>query len=189
MQMDIGIDTGDMLKKVMVPITETETGESLHDKLAVAGAKLIVETLPFIESGEITPEKQDDTQSCYAKMLSKSLGNIQWDKSALENERLIRGLNPWPSAYSSYKEKMVKIWEANALNSNQIAELNMESDTTLTQPGTICKVTKDAILVTCGTGILSITQLQFEGKKRMAVKDFLLGYEIHPGESFELVLK
>lgn len=173
MQMDVGLDTGDMLAKAVVPIEKWETGESLHDKLKDVGAKLIVETLPKIEKGELKPEKQRDEDSCYAKMLTKSLGNILWEQPAENIERLIRGLNSWPSAYTTFRGKTMKIWEAKVSSSLQEGE---------TAVGSIVFVGKDSFGVKTGDGILEITSIQLEGKKRMAVKEFLLGYPLQTGE-------
>lgn len=170
MQMEKGLDTGDMLLKRAIPIEAKETGESLHDKLMKLGAELIVEALPLLESGLILPEKQDDSKSSYASRLNKEMGHIDWNKSATEIERLVRGLNSWPSAYTAYRGKTLKIWEADVIE-EQSAGL----------PGEIVQAGKDFIDVACGKEILRITSLQLEGKKRMAVKDFLLGYEIHQG--------
>lgn len=170
MQMDKGLDTGDILFQKKVPITEEETGASLFDKLAEAGAELIVEALAKIEKGEVTPVKQDDNNSCYAKMLSKSTGKIDWNKSAVEIERLVRGLNSWPSAYTEYKGKQLKIWKAEVLP-------HIEG-----KPGTIAKVTKDAVVVCTGDGALSLLEIQLEGKKRMSTKEFLLGRTFAEGE-------
>lgn len=173
MQMNEGLDTGDMLTKAIVPIDAKETGETLHDKLAEAGAKLVVETLKSIESGDIHPEKQDDSLSCYAKMLHKSLGLIDWNKDAEVIERLIRGLNSWPSAYTYLQGKTMKIWEADVIE-----------EVATGKPGTVAMVTKDAIVVNTGKNMLKITSCQLEGKKRMSVKDFLLGYTVEVGAEF-----
>lgn len=170
MQMDKGLDTGDILFQKKVPITEEETGASLFDKLAEAGAELIVEALAKIEKGEVTPVKQNDNNSCYAKMLSKSTGKIDWNKSAVEIERLVRGLNSWPSAYTEYKGKQLKIWKAEVLP-------HIEG-----KPGTIAKVTKDAVIVCTKDGALSLLEIQLEGKKRMSTKEFLLGRTFAEGE-------
>lgn len=170
MQMDKGLDTGDILFQKKVPITEEETGETLFDKLAEAGAQLIVEALAKIEIGEVNPVKQDDNNSCYAKMLSKSIGKIDWNKSAVEIERLVRGLNSWPSAYTEYKGKQLKIWKAEVLP-------HIEGN-----PGTIAKVTKDAVIVCTKDGALSLLEIQLEGKKRMSTKEFLLGRTFVEGE-------
>ena len=172
-QMAKGLDTGDMLLKKEIFIDPKETGGSLHDKLSVAGAELIAEALPKIEKGEITPEKQDDALSCYAKKLDKAMGLIDFDKSAVSIERLIRGLNPWPSAYTLYKGKTLKIWEAD------VVPLEKKE-----APGTVVSVAKDFFDIATKEGALRVRSLQLEGKKRMAVKDFLLGYEIVSGMKF-----
>ncbi len=111
MQMDKGIDTGDMLLKTEVMIDPKETGDSLHDKLARAGAELIVEALPKIERGELVPVRQKDEESCYAKMLQKSMGQIDWQQSAKKLDCLIRGLISWPGACTRFRGKNLKIWE------------------------------------------------------------------------------
>ncbi len=173
MQMDKGLDTGDMLLSCRVPIDEKETGDTLHDKLAQAGAELIVEALPKIEAGEMTPVKQNDAESCYAKMLQKSMGRIDWSKQSEEIERLVRGLNSWPSAYTSYHGKTLKIWASDVSHKQADGA-----------PGEVIAVEKDAVYVKTGNGSLKITEVQLEGKKRMPVKDFLLGYQIKTGEIF-----
>lgn len=177
MQMDRGLDTGDMLLKRKVPIGEKETGESLHDKLFRAGAELIVEALPKIEKGELTPEKQREEEASYVGTLKKSLGRIDWTRDAVSIDRLVRGLNSWPSAYTYYHKKSLKIWESDPVQGNPHRGE--------TRAGTVEKVEKDAFYVRTGDGLLKVTQVQLEGKKRMPVKDFLLGYPIEPGLAFE----
>ena len=171
MQMNEGLDTGDMLLKVEIPIEEKETGGSLHDKLAEAGAKLCVETLEGLQAGTITPIPQGETTTSYAKMLDKQLGNINWSKSGVEIERLIRGLSPWPSAYTNWNDKVMKIWDASCVS--------VESDA---RPGTIIQVTKDSFLVKTGEGLLEVRELQIPGKKRMDAGAFLRGYQVKEGE-------
>ena len=173
MQMDAGIDTGDMLYKRVIAIEDTDTFESLHDKLMVLGGEAIVEALALLETGALEPEKQDDALSCHAKLITKEMGNIDFEKSANEINRLVRGLNPWPSAYTFYKGKQLKIWET-----------QVENEITDKEPGTITEVTKTAIKVACKEGVLSILSLQLEGKKRMSTHDFLLGVKVQPGEQF-----
>ena len=114
MQMDEGLDTGDMILKTEVPVTEEETGDSLHDKLALAGARLCVETIKALEDHTAVFEKQGESPTAYAKMLDKKMGNIDWSQSAVKIERLVRGLNSWPSAYTHWKGKTLKIWRAKA---------------------------------------------------------------------------
>ena len=112
MQMDAGLDTGDMLLKTVVPLDEKETGGSLFDKLSKAGADLLLKTLDALENGTVTPQKQGESPTAYAKMLTKDMGAIDWNRPAKELERLIRGLNPWPSAYTKLNGKTLKIWAA-----------------------------------------------------------------------------
>lgn len=176
MQMDKGLDTGNILMTRAVPIEERETGASLFDKLAETGAQLIVEALPKIEKGELKPQKQNEAEASYVGMLKKSLGLIRWEKDALSIERLVRGLNSWPSAYTYYRKKNLKIWECEAVSEENGHE-GMENTA-----GRIEKVEKDAFYVKTGRGLLKVTQVQPEGKKRMAVKDFLLGYPLKTGD-------
>ena len=172
MQMNEGLDTGDMLLKVEIPLDEKETGGSLHDKLAEAGARLCVETLDALKAGTVTPEKQGDSPTAYAKMLDKHMGKIDWKMSAKEIERLIRGLNPWPSAYTRWNEndKGMKIWEA------EVAEGQTDK-----AAGTVVEVAKDGFFVQTGDGLLKITALQIPGKKRMDAAAFLRGYQMETG--------
>ena len=170
MQMNEGLDTGDMLTKVIVPIENTDTGESLFDKLAEAGAKLLVETIPQIEAGTVLPQPQDDSLSTYAKMIKKEMGLIDWKKEAVVLERLVRGMNSWPSAYTHFNGKTLKIWEA-----------SIENTKTDKAPGTVVEVTKYSIKVQTGQDLLVLKQIQLEGKKRMDVAAFLLGYKVEVG--------
>ncbi len=174
MQMDVGLDTGDMLLKEEIALDEKETGGSLHDKLMVLGGPLILEALKQAKEGTLIREKQNDEQSNYAKMLSKSLGKIDFSKSAIEIERLIRGLNPWPSAYTSLNGKTLKIWDADILEKEFEGEV-----------GEIVEVTKDAFVVKTGIHALLIYELQLEGKKRMNTGAFLRGYEVSVGTKLQ----
>lgn len=167
MQMDAGLDTGDMLLKTEIKIEADETGGSLHDKLAEAGATLCVETLKALEEKTVTPEKQGETPTAYAKMLDKKLGNIDWTMDAVSIERLIRGLNPWPSAYTMWNGKVMKIWRG------EVLEASGEQ-----MPGTIVVVSKDSFTVQTGKGQLRILELQLQGKKRMDAAAFLRGYKL-----------
>lgn len=171
MQMDKGLDTGDILFQQKVSITSEDTGESLFDKLAEAGSTLIVTALAKIGEGDVHPVKQDDAKSCYAKMLTKAVGKIDWNKSAAEIERLIRGLNSWPSAYTFYNGKQLKIWKAKVLQAADAVQT----------PGTIAKVTKDMVVVCTGDGALALQELQLEGKKRMSTEEFLRGRSLEEG--------
>ena len=170
MYMEKGLDTGDMIEKVVIPIDAKETGESLHDKLAAAGGPLLLDVLSKLEEGTAVRIPQNDEESCYAKMLTKDLGKIDWKKDAISIERLIRGLNSWPSAYTAFYDKILKIWDA-----------DVEAGTAKEEPGTVIKVTADAIYVQTGEGVLKINEVQIQGKKRMAVKAFLLGHKVEEG--------
>ena len=170
MQMDVGLDTGDMLLKKEVLLDEEETGGSLHDKLSTLGGDLLIETLKKIEAGDIHPEKQDDSQAGeYARMLDKNLGRIDFSMPAAEIERLIRGLNPWPSAFTSYNGKTMKLWKAKTDNCGQGV------------PGQVIHVDKNSFTVQTGQGTLQILELQMEGKKRMDAGAFLRGCPLETG--------
>ncbi|MDO4261799.1 MAG: methionyl-tRNA formyltransferase [Eubacteriales bacterium] len=171
MQMDEGLDTGDMLAKAVVRLDEKETGGSLFDKLSAAGARLCAETLPMLERGEITPEKQGESPTAYASMLKKSMGNIDWTKDAQSIERLVRGLNPWPSAYTMLDGRMLKIWSCDVL----------AQDASKGACGEILEVTKDAIVVQTGAGELALREIQLSGKARMDAGAFLRGFSVTPG--------
>lgn len=171
MQMDEGLDTGDILLKEEIVLDGKETGGSLHDKIAVCGAGLCIKTLAMLERGELTPVKQGESPTAYARMLDKSMGDIDWSMSAASIECLIRGLNPWPSAYTKWKEKVMKLWQA-----------EVKEGSTDAAPGTIVKVETDGFTVQTGEGFLKVTELQIPGKKRMDAEAFLRGYSMKTGE-------
>lgn len=173
MYMDKGLDTGDMIAKASVAIDEKETGESLHDKLAVLGGPLLLKVLDDLEKGIDYREKQDDSLSCYAGMLTKDMGRIDWNKDAASIERLVRGLNSWPSAYTYYKDKTLKIWSADVTPGKEDAI-----------PGRVIAVDQDSFTVQTGQDALRILEVQLQGKKRMPVKAFLLGNTVEPGMLF-----
>lgn len=170
MYMEKGLDTGDMIDKAEVVLDPKETAGSLHDKLMDMGAELLLETLEKLENGTIVRTKQDDSQSCYAKMLSKEMGKMDFSRSAKELEQWIRGMNPWPSAYTTMNGKTLKIWDADVIS--------YEGDE---EPGTVVKVTKDTIVVAAGEGALALKEIQLAGKKRMPVQAFLLGSSVETG--------
>lgn len=170
MYMEKGLDTGDMIDKAEVVLDPKETAGSLHDKLMNLGADLLLETLDKLEKGTIVRTKQDDSQSCYAKMLSKEMGRMDFSRSAKELEQWIRGMNPWPSAYTTMNGKTLKIWDADVVSYEGSEE-----------PGTVVKVTKDTIIVAAGEGALALKEIQLAGKKRMPVQAFLLGSSVETG--------
>ncbi len=176
MQMDAGLDTGDMLYKKSIPIEKEDTYETLHDKLMVLGGQAVVEALALLEQGKLTATKQEDSLSCYAPIIKKSMGELDFGKDARKLDYLIRGMNPWPSAYTFYHGKQLKVWKAVPIMDGENAKGH--------QPGEIVRVTKDTIEVACGEGVLAISELQLEGKKRMSAHDFLLGVKVTAGERF-----
>ena len=175
MLMDAGLDTGDMLLKTEIPMDPKDTGGSLHDKLAAVGGELLEKTLIGLEAGTIVPEKQDDSQAGeYARMLDKELGHIDFNQPAVVIERLIRGLNPWPSAYTYIDGKTLKIWEAEVLDRNYGCEY-----------GEVAEVTRNCLIIQTGIGALSVKSVQLQGKKRMDIAAFLNGYTIEKGTRFD----
>lgn len=173
MQMDAGLDTGDMLYKKEIPIEKTDNYETLHDKLMVLGGEAIVEALPLLEQGKLIPAKQQENLSCYAPLIDKRMGKIDFSKDAEAIDRQIRGMTPWPSAFTSYRGKQLKIW---------LAEPAAAEDTGGRMPGEILEADRDHVTVAAGEGALRIYELQLEGKKRMTAHDFLLGVKMQPGE-------
>lgn len=174
MLMDEGLDTGDILKQYELPIADDETGGSLFDKLAILGGEAIVDTIANFDS--INPTPQGNATTEYAKMISKQMGEIDFNKSATEIERLIRGMNPWPSAYTKYEGNVLKIWEVKVSeNISELPNINLSENY-----GKIYSFNKD-IFIICNNSVLKVLSLQLEGKKRMSAKDFLLGREIKQG--------
>ena len=168
MLMGPGLDDGDMLLKSEVELAADETGGSLFDKLAIDGGKLAVKTIEALDKGEITPISQDESQATHVGMIKKEMGLVDWTKSAEEIERLIRGLNPWPSAFSFIDGKQLKLWKATVVDKTG-------------EPGTVISVDKNVFTIACGQKSLEINELQLEGKKRMAAGDFLRGYKLEVG--------
>ncbi len=169
MSMSEGLDTGDILA-VSMTTTAKKTSTMLHEELALMGADLLIKTLDEIESGQIVRTKQNNDEATYAPLISKQTGFVDFHKSPSEIERLIRGLNPWPSAFTEYQGETVKLWEAEDLNqSNEKV------------PGTILRLSKSGIEVSAGGGTLLIQKIQFPGKKPMLVKDYLLGHTLEVG--------
>ena len=170
MRMDEGLDTGDMIMKQEVIVDEDETGGSLFDKLSEVGAKLCVKTMEAIENGTAVYTPQDDALATHTGKIQKEMGSIDWSKDAEVIERLVRGLNPWPSAYTRIDDKNLKIWRAKVISHEVKAA-----------PGCILKVTKDELEVQTGNGVLALLEVQLEGKKRMTTDAFLRGYQVTEG--------
>ena len=169
MQMDKGLDTGDILLVEKYTLDPKETGGSLFDKLSGLGGPLLLQALEQAEQGTLSPVPQEHEKHTYAKMLSKALGEIDFTKDAIVIERLIRGLNPWPSAYTHLDGKMLKLWDA---------DVKAQEQTPAAKPGQIVEVGKDYFTVQTGRDLLVIRSLQLEGKKRMDTEAFLRGYSL-----------
>lgn len=166
MLMDVGLDTGDMILKDEVEITNNMTTGELHDILMVRGADLLVKSIEGISKGDIVPEKQGN-ETFYAKMLDKNIANIDWNKSAEEIHNLVRGLNPWPIAYTDYKNERMKIYETEVLKEKSNKE-----------PGTIIDVSKNGVKVSCKEDVLLIKRVQFPNGKPLKIEQYINGHEI-----------
>lgn len=162
MQMDAGLDTGDMLYKAICPINPDDTSATLYEKLAVTGPKALIHTVDLLSSGQCAPEKQDNSLANYAEKLSKEEARINWQDDAVHIERCIRAFNPWPMSYFMVEEQLIKVWQAEVLTVPHNK-----------QPGTIISADKKGICIATGNGILNITQLQPPGKKAMSAQDIL----------------
>jgi len=176
MQMEAGLDTGPMLATVSTAISASETSGELHDRLAQLGSDLLVKQLPALLRGELSAEKQNDELANYADKLEKQEGAIDWNQSADQIARQVRGLNPWPVAYTQLDQATIRIWMAEA-----------DSQITHATPGMIVESSKSGIAVACGTGRLWIKMLQLPGKKATEAAA-LLNSSTHPfqtGTSFE----
>jgi methionyl-tRNA formyltransferase len=158
MQMEAGLDTGPMLLKVSTPIGAQDTGGTLHDRLAELGARAIVEAVNGLEAGTLSGEAQDDALACYAHKLSKDEARLDWSRPAVELERQIRALHPWPICHSSLSGEAVKVHAAQLADGTGV-------------PGTILDAGKDGVRVACGQGALLLTRLQLPGGKPLAFAD------------------
>lgn len=173
MYMDTGIDTGDIILQEKLPIEPDETGGSLFEKMAQLGSQLLLKALKQIENGTACRTKQDDEKATYVKMINKEMGRLDFSMPAVRLERMVRGLNPWPSAYTFLNGKTLKIWKADVEPDGMSAAAG--------RPGEIIEVRKDAIIVQTGESRLVIRELQLEGKKRLTADAFLRGCKLTPG--------
>ncbi len=162
MQMDAGLDTGDVWYQETCEILPDDTAQTLHDRLAILGADILIKTLPDIVAGKLTRQKQDNAQSCYAEKFTKQEALINWQDSAYKNELKVRGFNPAPGAHSFIHEQMVKIWQAKVIDAKTNAAC-----------GTIIKVDKEGIDVACGDGVLRLLKIQLAGGKALPISDVL----------------
>lgn len=172
MQMDIGMDTGAMLDKVVVPIAENTTMGELHDALREQGAALLLQVIDKIATGTAVAEPQDDAQATYATLLDRSMEHIDWSKTAQEVHNLIRGFNPAPSTFTKLPNgKSLKIWGS-----------KMTGKSSAAAAGTVIETGKHSFFVACGEGVLEITEVQPESKKRMPAQVFLNGRGVQEGD-------
>ena len=172
MQMDIGMDTGAMLDKVVVPIGANTTMSELHDELKVKGAELLLTVIEKIEAGTVVAEPQNNDEATYATLLDRSMERIVWTKSAQEVHNLIRGFNPAPSTFTKLPNgKSLKIWCSRMTDKNTTAA-----------PGTVIELSKHSFFVACGSGVLEITEVQPESKKRMPAQVFINGRGVQVGD-------
>ncbi len=186
MQMDAGLDTGDILLTKKLKLDPKETGGSLFDKLASLGGELIVETLAALEEGNLTPTPQDPAKATKVGLFTKSSGLINWADPAIRIERQIRGLNPWPSAYTFLSGKQLKLWDSDVVSEDdlkaydlkEVAILDSSRDAAESDPAKAGRLLADQkhLIARCGENYLQINELQLEGKKRMRAEDFLRGY-------------
>jgi methionyl-tRNA formyltransferase len=168
MMMDVGLDTGDMLLKKSTPIDPDEDTRSLHDRMSQVGAELLGETLDQLVAGGLVPEKQDDALTCYAPMLKKEDGQIDWSKDAASIKNLVRGMTPWPGAFSYLDDKLLKVYRVDLASGSG-------------NPGEVLSAGRDGIEVACGEGSIVIHELQLEGKKRLPAAEFLAGCKVESG--------
>jgi len=176
MKIDAGLDTGDVLLQHQTEIGPEDTTETLLERLSLAGAGLMAETLHGLSRGQITPQPQDHNQATLAPMLKKEDGRIDWSLSAEEIERRVRGLRPWPGAYTSFRGKGLQIWRASVVTGIPQAE-----------PGTLSARAGQA-LAACGRGTaLELVEVQMEGRRRVSAADFLNGIRLQPGEKFDTI--
>jgi methionyl-tRNA formyltransferase len=173
MQMDTGMDTGEMLLKAKTPISDSDTAQSLHDRLAPMGAELLIETLAQLAAGGLRPQPQPPQEATLAPMLAKKDGRIDWQRSAVEIDRLVRGLTPWPGAYTFCGERRLRLFRTRPLPLQATAA-----------PGTIVHGFADELSVATGDGILCVLEIQGASGKRLAIKDFLCGCDLCPGNLF-----
>ena len=167
--MDEGIDTGDILLKKTIKIDTDETSGSLFDKLMALGAETILETLDELEKGSLTPIKQGENPTAYAKMLTKAMGLIDFTRPAKELDCFVRGMNPWPSAYTLLSGKTLKLWKVRAVEGSGKA-------------GSVIDIGKESFTIACGEGAIEVLEVQLEGKKRMSAGDFLKGITLNIGQ-------
>ncbi len=173
MQMDVGMDTGDILLPAKLPITDDDTTGTLFEKIAMLGGKALLEAIGLLKEDQLPPIKQDDSLATEAPMLTKEQGHIDWNRPARELHCLIRGLDPWPSAYGFLGDRRFRFFKPQVVHRDGGEK-----------PGTICRADKEGIVVATGEDALLIREIQPEGKKRMTVQACLCGISLSPGDQF-----
>ncbi len=176
MHMAEGLDTGDMIISEDIPLEPKETAGTLHDKMAEIGGPLLLRALDMLEAGTAPRIPQDNEKASYVSTIDKSLGKIDFNNDAAKIERLIRGLNPWPTAFTYINGKLLKIWDADVLPVKDV-----KNEFRKAEAGTVVDADADAFYVLCDNSVLKINSVQIEGKKRMDSADFLRGFKIEPG--------
>jgi len=176
MHMAETMDTGDIILTEEVVLAEDETAGSLHDKLAEIGGPLLVKAMHALETGRAPRIRQNEEEATHVKMLDKTMGNLDFSRPAVQLERFIRGLNPWPTAYTRLEGKMLKLWKAEVIAAEEVSK-----EAKSKAAGTIVAVAKDYFDVITGDGLLRIRELQLEGKRKMTAEEFLRGYALESG--------
>jgi methionyl-tRNA formyltransferase len=176
MQMDAGLDTGDMLLKTATPIEESDTGGSLHDHLATMGGQAIVDALKSLETGTLTAEPQNGKKACYAHKLTKDEGHIDWTEDASSINRTIRAFNPWPGTFTDTDGLRIRIHAADVID--------VTSDR---RPGTVVKRSREGIDIACGLDVLRVTRLQLSGSRPQSASDLINGGKdiLLPGQELD----
>lgn len=167
------VDTGSILLQSSVPIHEDETAGELHDALALKGAELVVQTVQLIERGEAKTAVQDDSLSCPAPKIFKDTCRIDWTKSARQIHDFVRGLSPYPTAWTWHKERIIKLYRTAVV------------DKQATLPGVVVHRTQHTLEISTGSGVIALLEIQQEGKRRLTIEEFLRGYQISEGDSFQ----
>ncbi len=176
MHMAEEMDTGDIIMTEEVVLAADETAGSLHDKLADIGGPLLLSAMDALETGRAPRSRQNEDEATYVKMLDKTMGNMDFSRPAVVLERWIRGLNPWPTAYTKLDGKMLKLWKAEVVPASELTK-EMRNE----QPGAIVSIEKDSFSVTTGDGLLKVKELQLEGKRKMTAEEFLRGFKLETG--------
>ncbi len=187
MYTDIGMDTGDMLLKRELEITDDMTVGDLHDKMSVLGAEVLLDTLKSLENGTLIRIPQNNDEATYVSIIKKDIGKIDWNKTTNEIHNLVRGTNPWPGAYCEYQGDKMRLWNTKYI---EVCDIGLSSDNdnieeSNIRPGMILNAGKDGITVKTGDGILLVTEVQFANCRRMCVEEYICGHEIIEGEILE----